>query len=75
MNQGTTIKINANQRYMTNSPGITLVQEVARTAKVPLQMFVVPNGSPCGFTIGPMLAAALGIRTLVRLCMHLRTTG
>jgi aspartyl aminopeptidase len=74
MNKGTVIKINANARYATNSPGIVLLQEVARRAKpsrdsttsagVPLQMFVVRNDSPCGGTIGPMLSAALGTRTL-----------
>ncbi|KAF7901800.1 uncharacterized protein EAF01_007099 [Botrytis porri] len=75
MNKGTVIKINANQRYATNSPGIVLLQEVARKAKpsadskegkngVPLQLFVVRNDSSCGSTIGPMLSAALGTRTL-----------
>lgn len=76
MNKGTVIKINANQRYATNSPGIVLIQECAKRAKpsadspsassggVPLQLFVVRNDSPCGSTIGPMLSAALGTRTL-----------
>ncbi|KIW02677.1 uncharacterized protein PV09_06114 [Verruconis gallopava] len=81
MNKGTVIKINANNRYATNSPGLVLVQECARRAKpssypppsssaktrpagVPLQLFVVRNDSSCGSTIGPMLAAKLGARTL-----------
>jgi aspartyl aminopeptidase len=64
INAGPVIKINANQRYATNSPGIVLVQEVARAARVPLQLFVVKNDSPCGSTIGPMLSAKLGLRTL-----------
>jgi aspartyl aminopeptidase len=74
MNKGTVLKINANARYATNSPGIVLLQEVARRAKpsrdstttagVPLQLFVVRNDSSCGGTIGPMLSAALGTRTL-----------
>jgi aspartyl aminopeptidase len=90
MNQGTVIKINANQRYATNSPGIVLLQEAARGAKptrdfpasagVPLQLFVVRNDSSCGSTIGPMLAAALGTRTIdvgnAQLSMHsIRETG
>lgn len=67
MNKGTVIKINSNQRYSTNSPGIVLLQEVASKASegpVPLQMFVVRNDSMCGSTIGPMLAGKLGARTL-----------
>ena len=80
MNKGTVIKINAGQKYATNSPGITLVQEVARQAGVPLQLFVVRNDSPCGSTIGPMLSAKMGVRTLdlgnPQLSMHsIRETG
>ncbi|KAI4217105.1 MAG: hypothetical protein LQ351_000414 [Letrouitia transgressa] len=80
MNKGTVIKINANSRYVTNSPGIVLLQEVAQRQKVPLQLFVVRNDSSCGGTIGPMLAAALGARTIdvgnPQLSMHsIRETG
>ncbi|KAI7185912.1 hypothetical protein D0869_08512 [Hortaea werneckii] len=95
MNEGTVIKINANVRYATNSPGIVLLQECARRAKpasyqppgskitnsgVPLQMFVVRNDMPCGSTIGPMLSANLGMRTIdvgnAQLAMHsIRETG
>lgn len=80
MNKGTVIKINANSRYATNSPGIVLLREVASRINVPLQLFVVRNDSSCGSTIGPMLSAALGTRTLdlgnPQLSMHsIRETG
>ncbi|KAJ2906783.1 uncharacterized protein MKZ38_010774 [Zalerion maritima] len=80
MNKGVVIKVNANQRYATNSPGIVIVQEAARLAGVPLQLFVVRNDSPCGSTIGPALSASMGVRTLdlgnPQLSMHsIRETG
>jgi aspartyl aminopeptidase len=95
MNKGVVIKINANARYATNSPGIVLLREAAKRAKpaggyackpdaeeggVPLQLFVVRNDSSCGSTIGPMLSAALGARTIdvgnPQLSMHsIRETG
>lgn len=80
MNKGTVIKINANARYATNSPGIVLIEEAARRARVPLQLFVVRNDSSCGSTIGPMLSSSLGTRTLdlgnPQLSMHsIRETG
>ena len=37
INAGPVIKINANQRYATNSPGIVLLKNVAKAARVPLQ--------------------------------------
>ena len=89
MNEGTVVKVNANVRYATNSPGIVLLQECAQRAKsasfqlpgskskdggVPLQLCVVRNDARCGSTIGPMLSASLGARTIdvgnPQLAMH-----
>lgn len=64
MNHGPVIKINANQRYATNSHGLVLLKEAAAISKTPLQPFVVRNDSPCGSTIGPILASKLGVLTL-----------
>ncbi|SCU85273.1 LAFA_0D14796g1_1 [Lachancea sp. 'fantastica'] len=77
---GPVIKINANQRYMTNTPGLVLVKALADRVKVPLQLFVVSNTSPCGSTIGPIIASKTGIKTLDLgnpiLSMHsIRETG
>ncbi|EPY50371.1 aspartyl aminopeptidase Aap1 [Schizosaccharomyces cryophilus OY26] len=64
LNKGTVLKVNANQRYMTNSHGITILKRAAQLSKAPVQVFVARNDSPCGSTIGPKLAAMTGIPTL-----------
>ncbi|KAI8817162.1 peptidase M18 [Fimicolochytrium jonesii] len=64
MNKGVVIKHNANQRYATTAVTTALVRRVAERRGVPLQEFVVRNDSPCGSTIGPMLSAQLGLRTI-----------
>lgn len=64
LNGGPVIKVNANQRYVTNSAGVVLMRRVAAQASVPMQLFVARNDSPCGSTIGPMISAKMGVRTL-----------
>ena len=64
MNRGVVIKENANQRYATTAVTTTLLREIAKKGNVQLQDFVVRNDSPCGSTIGPMLSAKLGVRTV-----------
>ncbi|KAG0287833.1 hypothetical protein BGZ98_004472, partial [Dissophora globulifera] len=74
MHKGVVVKINANQRYATTAPTTVVLREVAKKYRVPLQEFVVRNDSPCGSTIGPMLSAKLGLRTVdvgnAQLSMH-----
>lgn len=57
LNEGVVIKVNANQRYTTNAPGVLLIDQLGKKAGAKLQLFVVRQDSPCGGTIGPMLAA------------------
>lgn len=62
--KGIVIKMNANQRYATTALTSALFREVCKQADVPVQDFVVRNDSPCGTTIGPIVSAKLGIRTI-----------
>mmetsp|Transcript_78299 Transcript_78299/g.162655 ORF Transcript_78299/g.162655 Transcript_78299/m.162655 type:complete len:479 (+) Transcript_78299:87-1523(+) len=62
--KGIVIKTNANQRYATTSLTSSLFREVCKKANVPVQDFVVRNDSPCGTTIGPIVSAKTGIRTI-----------
>jgi aspartyl aminopeptidase len=64
MGRGVVIKHNANMRYATNSTTAAITRRIAEIAGVSVQDFVVKNDSPCGSTIGPSLAANLGVRTV-----------
>ena len=61
---GPVIKINANQRYATTAVTSSILKVIAKKCEVPIQEVVVKNDSQCGSTIGPILSAKLGIRTL-----------
>ncbi|KAF4653138.1 hypothetical protein FOL47_010668 [Perkinsus chesapeaki] len=64
LGKGVAIKINPNQLYATNAATTAITEIVAEKSNVPLQEFTVKNGTSSGSTIGPMLSANLGIRTV-----------
>ena len=64
INGGPVIKINANQRYATSARGAAVFGAICERAGVPCQRYVNRSDLPCGSTIGPISAAALGIDTI-----------
>lgn len=64
MNKGPAIKINANQRYATNSETSGLIKALAKKTGIYLQTFTMRSDMACGSTIGPITASILGIRTI-----------
>jgi aspartyl aminopeptidase len=64
VNQGPAIKFNANQNYTTDAVSEAMFMHLCELADVPLQKFVSRNDMPCGSTIGPKMAARLGIRAI-----------
>ncbi len=64
LNKGPVIKNNANQRYATNSISSARYKQICTEAKVTPQEFVMRSDMPCGSTVGPIIAARLGIKTI-----------
>lgn len=64
INRGVVIKVNANQRYASNSKTISRFMNVASSLGEPMQNFVTRSDIGCGSTIGPITASRLGIDTI-----------
>lgn len=64
VNQGPVIKTNANQRYSTNAITAARFIQLCAHANVPYQQYAHRTDLGCGSTIGPIMAAQLGIPTV-----------
>ena len=59
--EGVALKLNENQRYISNDATIAIVKSIAESEKIKTQMYVNRADLACGSTIGPTLATLLGI--------------
>lgn len=64
VNKGPVIKVNANQRYTSNAETISHFIQLCEKANVPYQQYAHRTDLGCGSTIGPILAAQLGMPTV-----------
>ncbi|MBT3812427.1 MAG: M18 family aminopeptidase [Gammaproteobacteria bacterium] len=64
VNKGPVIKLNANQRYSSESVSEAMFMSWCQEANVPFQKYSHRTDIPCGSTIGPMTSAKLGIRSV-----------
>ena len=64
VNKGPVIKLNANQRYSSESVSEAMFMNWCQQANVPYQKYSHRTDIPCGSTIGPMTSAKLGIRSV-----------
>mmetsp|Transcript_5669 Transcript_5669/g.8981 ORF Transcript_5669/g.8981 Transcript_5669/m.8981 type:complete len:186 (+) Transcript_5669:898-1455(+) len=66
MHDGIVLKINANQRYMTDAVSASILRVLASKSEppVPIQDFIIKQDGLCGSTIGPAIASKAGIKTV-----------
>ena len=64
MNNGVVIKTNFNQRYASDLISTSIFRIIAEKAQIPVQDFITRNDSPCGSTIGPIVASGTGMKTI-----------
>jgi len=64
INQGVVVKVNANQRYASNSITIAKFLQTAESIGEKVQHFVTRSDMGCGSTIGPITATRIGIDTI-----------
>ena len=64
INQGPALKYQPSLRYAQDSYLFSLLEREMETAKIPLQKYAVHNVYQGGGTLGPFVAARLGIRTI-----------
>ncbi len=64
VNGGPVIKTNSNQRYATNAESAARFIRFCEDAGVPYQQYAHRSDLGCGSTIGPTVAALLGIATV-----------
>lgn len=64
VNKGPVIKLNANERYSSESISEAMFINWCEQVAVPYQKYSHRTDIPCGSTIGPMTSAKLGVRTV-----------
>jgi aspartyl aminopeptidase len=74
LNGGPVLKVNSNVRYASDAQSSAALVLACEQADVPLQRYAHRSDLPCGSTIGPITAAAMGIPTVdigaPQLAMH-----
>ncbi len=64
LNAGPVIKQHTSQRYATEADGAAMFLRLCEDADAPYQWFVNRSDLACGSTVGPLVAARLGVRAV-----------
>ncbi|MFI5799712.1 M18 family aminopeptidase [Streptomyces sp. NPDC051677] len=63
-NGGPVVKTSANQAYGTDGQGLAMFARICERTGTPWQQFVADGSLSCGTTLGPAVAARLGVPTI-----------
>jgi aspartyl aminopeptidase len=64
INNGPVIKINANQKYTSDSDSIAVYENICNEAGIPIQKFVNRSDQRSGSTIGPITLSHIDVRSI-----------
>ena len=64
LNHGVVIKINANQKYATDTEAIGVIQQICEKYQIPYQKFVNRSDIPGGGTLGTITSSWLPMQTV-----------
>lgn len=64
LGKGIVLKYNADKKYASDAKTAAPVIQACKKIKIPYQSFVCRSDMPCGSTVGPIVAAGLGIPTV-----------
>lgn len=64
LNEGVVIKINANQKYATDTEAIGVIQQICEKYQIPYQKFVNRSDIPGGGTLGTITSSWLPMQTV-----------
>lgn len=64
LGRGIALKYSAAQKYTNSALTTAVMKLLCEKEKVPFQNYVARNDTPSGSTVGPMMAASLGMRSI-----------
>ncbi|MBS0620976.1 MAG: M18 family aminopeptidase [Verrucomicrobia bacterium] len=64
LGKGVVLKYNANQKYASNALSAAVIAHACETLGLSCQSYVSRSDTPCGSTVGPIVAQAMGINTV-----------
>ncbi len=64
LGKGVVLKFNADQRYVTSARTAAPIIQICKEKQIPYQLYASRSDIPSGSTVGPVMAAAIGMATI-----------